>query len=176
MASAASIAMKCSRCHAASHCTTDCHRPFLRKHSVAEDRILRANAQAQKKAQWELRQVEAAKKRAAWESRTAQRKATLQVHQADWELESCCTETTVSTVASTGPTDEEVTRLAMMNKEVRRLNKVLREITKLEVCGNLDELQRAKVARKHEVEVELDTALGLAKARARNELRHAKKE
>merc|ERR1712216_803458 len=138
--------------------------------------ILKAKEQAQKKAQWELQQAEASKKRAAWESRTAKSKAALQVHQAKWESESCCTETTVSTVASTGPTDEEVTQLAMMNKEVRRLTKVLREINKLEVCGNLDELQRAKMARKHEVEVELDTALGLAKARARNELKHAKKD
>merc|ERR1712056_9144 len=41
----------------------------------------------------------------------------------------------------------------------------------LEGLRDLDVLQVAKVARKREVEIELDTALGLAKARVRRELR-----
>merc|ERR1711992_25696 len=89
-----------------------------------------------------------------------------------WECESTCT---VSTAVTSEPAEEvdevEVERLASMDKQVLKLTKKLREIGKLEGLRELDTLQVAKVARKHEVEVELDTALGLAKARVRNEVR-----
>mmetsp|Transcript_23316 Transcript_23316/g.59410 ORF Transcript_23316/g.59410 Transcript_23316/m.59410 type:complete len:93 (+) Transcript_23316:330-608(+) len=65
----------------------------------------------------------------------------------------------------------EVERRASMDKEVRKLAKVLREVCKLEECEHLETLQAAKVARKAEVESELESVLGLARARARHELR-----
>merc|ERR1712066_1079654 len=65
----------------------------------------------------------------------------------------------------------EVERLASKDKNVRKLTKKLQEISKLEGLRDLDVLQVAKVARKREVEVEYETALGLAIARTRNELR-----
>merc|ERR550514_1212681 len=81
-------------------------------------------------------------------------------------------EATVSTMASTATfTSEEVRFLASKDKEVRKLEKVLREIVKLEQNQDLDVLQSAKVARKSEVEEELERVRGLAEARARNELR-----
>merc|ERR1739845_4015 len=67
--------------------------------------------------------------------------------------------------------EEEVERMVSLDKNVRKFLKVLRDIEKLESRNDLDALQRAKVARKHDVELELITAKGLAKARARNQLR-----
>jgi len=57
------------------------------------------------------------------------------------------------------------------DKDVRRHQKVLRDIAKLEGRGDLDALQSAKLKRRSDVEVELSTARELAKARARNVLR-----
>merc|ERR1711988_1590073 len=82
---------------------------------------------------------------------------------------------TASTMATTF-SNEDVRCLASKDKEVRKLEKLLREILKLEDCPDLDVLQKAKVARKPQVELELETARGLAEARARNELRHHKAE
>merc|ERR1712146_810573 len=88
----------------------------------------------------------------------------------DWETKSECTEATASTAVS--EVDEgEVRCRAMAEKEVRRLEKLLRDITKLEGRDDLDKLQEAKVARRPYVEVELTSALAIAAARARNELR-----
>merc|ERR1712038_487658 len=89
-----------------------------------------------------------------------------------WECESSCTESTAVTSCATSEVDEkEVERLASMDKDVRKLAKKLQEISKLEGLRDLDVLQVAKVARKREVEVAHETALGLAMARIRNELR-----
>merc|ERR1712238_638616 len=77
-----------------------------------------------------------------------------------------------TSLGGAGAVDEsEVERLALTDREVRKLVKALREICKLEYLSLLEPLQAAKVARKSELEVELDSVLGLAKARARNDLR-----
>merc|ERR1740129_835013 len=88
-----------------------------------------------------------------------------------WECVSSCTESTAVTSCATSEVDvKEVERLASMDKEVRKLAKKLQETSKLEGLRDLDVLQMAKVARKREVKVAHDTALGLAMARIRNEL------
>merc|ERR1712014_353564 len=88
-----------------------------------------------------------------------------------WEREINCTESTAVTSGNEEVDEAEVGKLASMDKQVRKLAKTLREIANLEGLRDLDVLQEAKVARKREVEIELDTALGLAKARVRKELR-----
>merc|ERR1711972_12699 len=104
----------------------------------------------------------------AWIAASHQRRAASN----NWECESSCTESTAVTSCATSEVDEkEVERLASMDKNVRKLTKKLQEISKLEGLRDLDVLQVAKVARKREVEVEYETALGLAIARTRNELR-----
>merc|ERR1712061_422026 len=56
-------------------------------------------------------------------------------------------------------------------REIRRLEKKLREIGKLEerFAGgeDLDALQRAKIEQRSEVEIDLESARGLARARVR---------
>merc|ERR1712193_407636 len=136
-----------------------------------------------KRAKWEADQAEREskkaefdKKKARWEERQAVRLATkLAKNEAsaarDWDTKSDISEATTSTAATVTFSNEEVRCLAAKDKEVRKLEKVLREIAKLEECQHLDPLQTAKVARKLQVEVELETARGLAEARVRNELR-----
>jgi hypothetical protein len=167
----------CARCQKLGHLSKDCSMPFMRT-STAADR--RAEA-AKKKAAWEARQVEAAAKKAEWQAKQAEweakqaeaaaRWAARQSKQKAWDLESNCTEETLSTAeASTEAFNEEVERLAIMDKEVRKFVKVLRDIEKLESQQDLDPLQRAKVARKHDVELDLVRAKGIALGRARREL------
>merc|ERR1712150_74511 len=82
--------------------------------------------------------------------------------------------TDVSTVASSTPlvVDEaEVERLALLDKDVRKFAKILRETLKLEGRSDLDDLQKAKLRRKPDIEVELDSAKGLARVCARDQLR-----
>merc|ERR1712217_722960 len=88
-----------------------------------------------------------------------------------WECDSNCTESTAVTSGNEEVDEAEVEKLASMDKQVRKLAKTLRGIANLEGLRDLDVLQEAKVARKREVEIELDTALGPAKARVRKELR-----
>jgi len=142
----------------------------LRSQSAAEER----EQKAKKRAEWEARQVERANKQIEWETRQGEKKAVLEAKQTKWETESGCTDFTVSTAATADIMDEEVMRVAMMNKEVRKLTKVLRDIEELSRRENLDPLQMAKVARKPEVTVELDGALLMAKVRARNDLARSK--
>merc|ERR1711988_1577142 len=78
-------------------------------------------------------------------------------------------EVSVSTEVSTAATsclsimDEEVDRLAAADKNVRKFAKVLRDISKLEAQLDLDKLQKAKVARKPEIQIDYDTAFGLSR-------------
>merc|ERR1712242_161900 len=89
-----------------------------------------------------------------------------------WECESSCTESTAFTSSPASDVDDaEVERQASMDKTVRKLTKTLMQIGKLEGLRDLDTLQVAKVAKRREVEIELDTAFALAKARVRNEMR-----
>merc|ERR1712241_377964 len=76
-----------------------------------------------------------------------------------------------STIASTAVNETEVEQRVMMDKQVRKLMKLLREVEKLEGRSDLDALQIAKLARKEEVELQLFAAQGLAKVRAKHELR-----
>merc|ERR1712232_298974 len=69
------------------------------------------------------------------------------------------------------PDYEEASRMASQDKEVRKLEKLLREIQKLEGLAKLDILQKVKLERKAEVLAELSTARGLAESRARDMLR-----
>merc|ERR1712048_699179 len=91
--------------------------------------------------------------------------------------EDCETESSISDISTAAPStgvaiDEvEVERLVMADKAVRKLSKTLREIESLEGRDHLESNQRAKVARKAEVEMELRSAEGLAGATARDTLR-----
>merc|ERR1719413_5350 len=80
---------------------------------------------------------------------------------------------TSSTVASTASAGAR----AVEEREMKRLEKKLREISKLverAAAGEqLDMLQHEKVKHKGEIEVELDTLRGLAEARARDMARRA---
>merc|ERR1712241_840662 len=128
----------------------------------------------EKKAEWEERRVEAAKKKAiakkavAREAQLAEKNSRMPLIELDVQSEA---DSEASTIASTAVYEKEVERRVMMDKEVRKLMKLLREIEKLEGRPDLDILQTAKLARKDEVELELSTSQGLAKARAQNELR-----
>eukprot|EP00929_Paragymnodinium_shiwhaense_P082083 TRINITY_DN4310_c0_g2_i1.p1 TRINITY_DN4310_c0_g2~~TRINITY_DN4310_c0_g2_i1.p1 ORF type:complete len:206 (-),score=43.60 TRINITY_DN4310_c0_g2_i1:343-960(-) len=68
---------------------------------------------------------------------------------------------------------DEVMRLASQDKVVRKLEKILRDIQRLEGQQRLDRLQLAKVAKKPDVVLQLDSARGLAASRARDDLRKA---
>merc|ERR1719461_152253 len=89
----------------------------------------------------------------------------------DWECASQSTACTARTLLTLTSDDEEAVHCKVeADKDVRRLQKKLRDIIKLESFDKLDELQQAKLDKKSEVQVELDTARGLARARAKNEL------
>merc|ERR1711933_566928 len=136
-----------------------------------------------RRAEWDARQAEKAEKQAAWEAKETQRKekqAEVDARRLAWKqqvgsLDTKCnyTDDIDSTAASSvvAVDEEEVERMALLDKDVRKCLKVLRDIEKLESRNDLDALQRGKVARKHEVEPQLITAKGLAKVRARNQLR-----
>merc|ERR1711908_147930 len=132
------------------------------------------------KAKWEARQQENAQKKAEWEAKQAKWKArsecrlnsTATKMEKDSDLESNATE--VSTAASmtvTAVDEAEVERVAMLDKEVRKHAKLLREIEKLEGRCDLDKLQEAKLARKAEVADEFKYAKAIAETRARHDLR-----
>mmetsp|Transcript_110009 Transcript_110009/g.354808 ORF Transcript_110009/g.354808 Transcript_110009/m.354808 type:complete len:183 (+) Transcript_110009:55-603(+) len=171
--SCASTAAVCTRCRRAGHLAKDCQSlPFLRLQTVAEER---AQRQA-RRAQFEARKAEKERKCAELESRKAAGEACQAVRprkEADkWESESVGTESTAPSAGFVHEVDAaELERRASMDKEVRKLVKVLREICKLEECDHLETLQAAKVAPKTDVESELESVLGLARARARHELR-----
>merc|ERR1711994_188447 len=87
----------------------------------------------------------------------------------DWECSSQSTACTARTPLTLTPDDEEAVHCKVeADKDVRRLQKKLRDIIKLESCDDLDELQQAKLDKKFDVEVELDTAMGLAWAGAKD--------
>merc|ERR1712228_707200 len=94
----------------------------------------------------------------------------------DCETESNCTD--VSTAPTMTPlllddaeVEAELERILTSDKHVRKLRKTLGEIVRLEGRDDLDVLQRIKLQRKSEIEIELDTAKGLAGSRARDKVR-----
>merc|ERR1712045_907999 len=88
-----------------------------------------------------------------------------------FDEESNATVSTLASITSLAVDEAEVERLARLDKDVRRFAKILRETEKLEGRSDLDELQKAKLRRRHDIEVQLDSAKGLAKVRARDQLR-----
>merc|ERR1712004_41920 len=128
------------------------------------------------------RQEERAKKMADWEAKQAEWKAKeseREVHRAacrrsmkEFDEESIATDVSTQASSTSLAVDEaEVERLTLLDKDVRKFAKILRDIEKLEGRSDLDELQTAKLRRRHDIEVELDTAKGLAKIRARDQVR-----
>jgi len=197
---ASSGAVVCTRCRKEGHAAKDCcNLPFLRPSTPADVRAVRAKERAQARAEWEAREAKREKKRAEWEARQAenepkraewearqakkeQKRAEREAGQAqpkaqhpDWETSSQTTDaSTAATATALSPEDEEeLERRVAADKAVRRHEKTLREIAKLEGRGDLDALQRAKLERREDVEEELSTAKGRARAVAKNELRLA---
>merc|ERR1711972_193078 len=178
MGGCAPSTLVCSRCQAHGHLAKDCKsKPFLRLCSLAEEREQRQLAAAQRRKEWEARKLENERKQKEYEEKKAAHEARIAASRQrraasnKWECESSCTESTAVTSCATSQVDvKEVERLASTDKEVRKLAKKLQEISKLEGLRDLDKLQVAKVARKREVKVAHETALGLAMARIRNEL------
>merc|ERR1711879_1042191 len=162
------------RCNRSGHYAKDC--TFLSFYCTSSAADRRAEA-AKKSAEWERRQVENVKKQAEWKAKQAEKNSRQTAKAAkaakqDSEVASNATEASTIASLTVAIVDEaEVERMAAMDKEVRKLTKVLREIEKLEGRSDLDVLQRAKVARREEIELQLGTAKGLAKAVARDQLR-----
>merc|ERR1719160_780199 len=196
MASVSADAVKCSRCNRSGHSATDCRLPFVRAFTIAEMRLKKAEEAAQRQADREAKQAEFEEKKARWEARQVQREATQAEFEkkkkakseeqqaaklvqklakkgtrAEWDAKSDVSESTASTAATVTFSIEDVRGLAAKDKQVRKLEKVLRESAKLKECQHLDPLQKAKIARQPQVELERQTAQGLAEARARNELK-----
>jgi hypothetical protein len=133
-----------------------------------------------KQAEFERKHAARAERQAEWAERQAQREAGkpgkrgARVAQ-EWDTRSDISLASTAVSATSALTKEhemEVQALVARDKEVRRLDKLLREIAKLEQCTDLDVLQRKKVGRKLELEIERESASGLAAARARNQVQH----
>eukprot|EP00929_Paragymnodinium_shiwhaense_P081818 TRINITY_DN4290_c0_g1_i10.p1 TRINITY_DN4290_c0_g1~~TRINITY_DN4290_c0_g1_i10.p1 ORF type:complete len:187 (-),score=62.79 TRINITY_DN4290_c0_g1_i10:252-812(-) len=179
MAAAAAVNVgQCCRCLRYGHTNKECARPYFRVHTDAELRQQRLAEKEKRKQQWEARQAEKAKKQAEWDAK----QAAWQARQAAWQsshgkkASSERSGDTLSTRAeslSLSIDQDEVMRLASEDKLVRKLEKVLRDIERLEGQERLDRLQVAKLAKKPAVLTELETARGLAASRARDELRKA---
>jgi colicin import membrane protein len=142
----------------------------------------RQEVRAKKTQEWEARQQENAKKKAEWEATQAAWKARSERRlnasnravkmEKDCDLESNATEvSTALSMTSTAVDEAEVERMAMLDKEVRKYAKLLREIEKLEGRSDLDKLQEAKLARKAEVRDEFNYAKSIAETRDRYNLR-----
>jgi len=166
----------CTRCNHTGHRAKDCSRPFFAK-SVEERRAEAAKSREEwearqkkrderekKYAEWEAKQAEWKAKQAQWEARRRSKK--------DFDEESDATDlSTAASITCIVVDEAEVERLALMDKEVRKFAKVLRDIEKLEGRSDLDELQKKKIARKHDLEVDFESAKGIAKVLARDQLR-----
>jgi hypothetical protein len=181
--------IKCSRCGRVGHYAKDCKLPFTRDLTRAEMRMKHEAEKTLKMAEREAQQAEYEKKKAAWTERQAKkdelskkkgvadksapRKAMVS---RDWDAKSDISlASTAVSAACTLTCDQEleVQALVAKDKEVRRLEKLLREIAKLEEVTDLDILQQKKVNRKPELELALETARGLAAACARNQVRQS---
>jgi len=188
--------MKCSRCGRVGHFAKDCKLPFTRNFTRAEMRVKNETEKSQRMAEREARQAEYEKKQAEYERKQAawaERQAELAERQAkraelskkkaekrgarmsqEWDTKSDISLASTAVSANSALTNEqelEVHALVAKDKEVRRLDKLLREIAKLEQCVDLDVLQKKKVDRKPELEMARESARGLAAARARNQVR-----
>eukprot|EP00929_Paragymnodinium_shiwhaense_P073688 TRINITY_DN3765_c0_g1_i10.p2 TRINITY_DN3765_c0_g1~~TRINITY_DN3765_c0_g1_i10.p2 ORF type:complete len:182 (-),score=54.41 TRINITY_DN3765_c0_g1_i10:5-550(-) len=174
MAMATVAAVQCCRCLRYGHSNTQCDRPYFRVHTDAELRQQRLAEKEKRQQEWEARQAEKAKKQAEWDAKQAARVARQEARTYGKKASSEHSADTLSTRAETLNVtidQDEVVRLASQDKDVRKLEKVLRHIERLEGQGDLDKLQLAKVAKKAEVVIQLDSARGLAASRVRDDLR-----
>jgi hypothetical protein len=179
--------IKCSRCRCVGHYAKDCKLPFTRDLTRAEKRMKQDAEKALKMAERAAQQAEYEKKNAASAERQAKRaelsnnkseadmpaKSEARVAQ-EWDAKSDISLASTAVSAASTLTYEqelEVRALVAKDKEVRRLEKLLREIAKLEQSIDLDALQQKKANRKSELELALETARGLAAACARNQVR-----
>jgi len=114
---------------------------------------------AKKMAVWEAKQGE-------WKAKENEREGQRAAHGRSlkaFDEESNATDvSTLASITSLAVDEAEVERLALLDKDVRRFAKILRETEKLEGRSDLDELQKAKLRRRHDIEVQLDSAKGLA--------------
>merc|ERR1719160_1389886 len=166
MSSASTNIIKCSRCHRSGHYAKDCTLPFTRTLTVAEMRLKRQAEAAQKTTERKAKQAESEEKKAEWEARQAVLAKAREARQVksdarrasqrslrgakstpEWDTKSDISDATVSTTVSTVFSNEDVRCLASKDKEVRKLEKLLREIDKLQEQQDLDVLQKAKVTR-----------------------------
>merc|ERR1711904_207708 len=158
----------CSRCSRKGHYAKDCKvLKFTRDFTRAEMRMKNEAEKAEREAQKEAKQAEYEEKKAAWAERQAKKAE-------EWDTKSDISQASTavtSTLTLTNEQELEVCAFVAKDKEVRRLQKLLREITKLEQSADLDALQQKKANRKPELEMALETACGLAAARARNHVR-----
>merc|ERR1712242_495359 len=134
----------------------------------------RQEERAKKMAEWEAKQAVWTAKQAEWQAKESERelqKAACRRSMKEFDEESIATDVSTRASSTSLAVDEaEVERLTLLDKDVRKFAKILRDIEKLEGRSDLDELQTAKLRRRHDIEVELDTAKGLAKVRARDQL------
>eukprot|EP00746_Dinoflagellata_sp_MGD_P146951 gnl/MRDRNA2_/MRDRNA2_79351_c0_seq1.p1 gnl/MRDRNA2_/MRDRNA2_79351_c0~~gnl/MRDRNA2_/MRDRNA2_79351_c0_seq1.p1 ORF type:complete len:263 (-),score=92.70 gnl/MRDRNA2_/MRDRNA2_79351_c0_seq1:259-972(-) len=181
--------IKCSRCGRVGHYAKDCKLPFTRDLTRAEMRLKQEAEKASKKAEREAQQAEYEMKKAAWTARQAKKEELSKKKAAadksgprkaivakEWDEKSdnSLASTAVSAARTlTSEQEVEVEALVAKDKEVRRLQKLLREIAKLEQSADLDILQQKKINRKSELELALETASGLAAACARNQVRQS---
>merc|ERR1739848_487790 len=158
---------KCCRCGGVGHLAKNCITRELTRAEMREKRIKEEAEKSRKKAEWEAQQAQYEKKKAARAERQAKRAQ-------EWDAKSDISlASTAVTAASTLTCEQELEVCAFVakDKEVRRLEKLLRDIAKLEQSTDLDALQQKKVSRKSEIEEALEAARGLAAARARNQVR-----
>jgi len=123
--------VKCSRCGRVGHNAKDCKLPFAREFTRAEMRTI----QEKKKAAWIRKQAE----------ESANRK-TVAIDDCDTKSDISLPSTAPSTVATLSYEETlEVSSLVAKDKEVRRLEKLCREIAKLEQRTDLDALQLQQI-------------------------------
>jgi len=153
------------------------------------EKALKIEQREAQHAEYEKKKAEYERKKAAWIERqstraelsikksAADRSAPREARVAkDWDARSDISLASTAVSAACTLTCEqelEVQAEVAKDKAVRRFEKLLREIAKLEQSAELDVLQQNKVDRKSELEVELETARGIAAAHARNHVRQS---
>merc|ERR1712032_175014 len=130
----------------------------------------------QERLEYDMRKQKRQEQAQQWAARQAERAMKEMGKQEDWESSSQSTASTAPTRATlTSEEEDQLQRMVAADNNVRRYEKKLREIAQLEVRSSLDTLQKAKIEKKHEYELELNAARGLALARARQELQRTTK-
>eukprot|EP00929_Paragymnodinium_shiwhaense_P022158 TRINITY_DN14236_c0_g1_i1.p1 TRINITY_DN14236_c0_g1~~TRINITY_DN14236_c0_g1_i1.p1 ORF type:complete len:228 (+),score=51.51 TRINITY_DN14236_c0_g1_i1:58-684(+) len=200
VAAEAVSASPCLRCGKLGHTHKECPRPMMRTHTIAELRQVRfaekqkaaeraakreeeraawEEKRAKESAAWELRQAKRAQREAARSESRSESVAASAPPQAmgkaaaRWSDMSDVSDETESTYAPSVWEQDDIKRVASNDKEVRKLEKKLRDMEKLEKLEKLDHLQKQKLAGKAQLVIDLDTARGLAEARARDSFRTA---